>query len=834
MSKCIILSLWAACFISLAAPSGLSQVERTAPPADRPSTGPQHASIPGEFSDARAVRDAVRHAVLPAGDGWRARNPGQLWSTHFDERGFTTRPDSGDWAWGLELLRYGFDGNERPVDDVPTSRAAGGRVTYARDEVLSEWYVNDARGLEHGYTLSRRPPADSEPPALRFALRVRGDCAFALSGDRRDVTFSRTDGTAVLTYSGLLAFDADGRDLPAHFARRGDELQIVVDETGARYPVTIDPLAQQAYFKASNSEADDAFARSVALSGDTLVVGADQEDSNATGVDGNQADNSSVNAGAVYVFVRTGTTWSQQAYLKASNPGVAERFGWAVAISGDTLVVGALGEDSNATGINGDQNDDSASSSGAAYVFVRSGTTWSQQAYIKASNTDDNDQFGGAVALSGDTLVVAAANEDSQATGIDGDESDNSAPLSGAVYVFVRSGTTWSQQAYIKASNAEAIDLFGETVAVSGDTLAVGAIVESSNATGINGDESDNSAAEAGAVYVFTRSGTTWSQQAYIKASNAEEGDHFGKSVALSGDSLVVGAEHEDGGSAGINGDETDNSAFLAGAAYVFVRSGTDWSQQAYLKPAIVDVTGLDSFGSVVAIDGDIVVVSSPFEDSTATGVNGDAGDNGLSNTGAAYAFVRDGTNWSQRAYLKPSANGFSDNFGRAATVSGTTAVIGTLNEDSNATGVGGDRFNDSSQGSGAAWAFDLEPGPWTDLGCATNGLFGAPVLTGTGDAVPGSSGELSLTNARMNTVTLFGVSFGEGAFPAFGGVVKPTLPLDAEFAFSTGAAGSVTMPWASFPALASGTVLVFQFFIADAAHPTGVVLSNGLKVTVP
>ena len=129
----------------------------------------------------------------------------------------------------------------------------------------------------------------------------------------------------------------------------------------------------------------------MAVSGDTVVVGAIGEDSNATGVNGDQSDNSATDSGAAYVFVRSGTNWSQQAYLKASNTGAGDHFGISVAVSGDTVVVGAHGEDSNATGVNGNQSDNSAIDSGAAYVFVRSGTNWSQQAYLKASNTGADD-----------------------------------------------------------------------------------------------------------------------------------------------------------------------------------------------------------------------------------------------------------------------------------------------------------------------------------------------------------------------------------------------------------------------------------------------------------
>ncbi len=163
-------------------------------------------------------------------------------------------------------------------------------------------------------------------------------------------------------------------------------------------------------------------------------------------------------SGAAYVFVRSGGIWTQQAYLKASNTGAGDGFGDSVAVSGDTVVVGASGEDSNATGVDGNQGDNSASHSGAAYVFIRSGGIWTQQAYLKASNTGADDDFGNSVAVSGDTVVVGAYSEDSNATGVDGNQGDNSASASGAAYVFTRSGGIWTQQAYLKASNTGADD----------------------------------------------------------------------------------------------------------------------------------------------------------------------------------------------------------------------------------------------------------------------------------------------------------------------------------------------------------------------------------------
>jgi len=337
---------------------------------------------------------------------------------------------------------------------------------------------------------------------------------------------------------------------------------------------------QQAYIKASNTEANDNFGYTMALSsnGNTLAVGAIHESSNSIGINGGQSNNLAAASGAVYVFARSAGTWTQQAYVKASNTEANDTFGAALGLSvdGNTLAVAAPYEDSNATGIGGNQSDNSAFGSGAVYVFTRSAGTWGQQAYVKASNTAASDFFGYAVGLSGDgnTLAVGASGEDSNATTIGGDQTNNSASAGGAVYVFTRSGAAWSQQAYLKAFNADAYDQLGTSLALSndGNTLAAGAIGEDSNATGINGFESNNAAAASGAVYIFARSGSTWSQQSYVKAPNTGAADTFGGSVALSGDgnTLAVGALGEAGNATGINGNQSDNSAGYAGAVYLY------------------------------------------------------------------------------------------------------------------------------------------------------------------------------------------------------------------------------------------------------------------------
>ena len=244
---------------------------------------------------------------------------------------------------------------------------------------------------------------------------------------------------------------------------------------------------------------EDQFGWAVALSGDGdhLAVGAPQQDNDSAGVNGT-SEGFATDSGAVYTFSRQADNWQAGDYIKASNSGADDRFGYSVAMSADgrTLAVGALQEDGDA---------DASVVSGAAYVFVRD-TGWSEQSYLKAANSDAYDRFGISVSLSADgaTLAVGASDERGNAIGINGAQDDNSA-VSGAAYLFSRDSGVWAQQAYIKPSNTDANDSFGTAVALSSDgaTLAVGAIREDSNATGVNGDQDDNSAERAGAVYLY-------------------------------------------------------------------------------------------------------------------------------------------------------------------------------------------------------------------------------------------------------------------------------------------------------------------------------------------
>jgi hypothetical protein len=311
----------------------------------------------------------------------------------------------------------------------------------------------------------------------------------------------------------------------------------------------------------------------VAISGDIIVVGAPLDDSAATGVNGNDDDHSAIAAGAAYIFERGAGGWRKTAYLKASNTKAFDRFGSSVAVSGNTVIVGADNE--GAIPISTPPH---LSSAGAAYVFSKSGGLWSEQAYLKPSDAASVG-FGYSVAISGDTVIVGAI-----------DLAFLTSP--GSAFVFSRGPGGWQEQAHLKGANAGGFDGFGFSVGASADTLVVGAAF---------GDRG------SGAAHVFARGPGGWQRQARLKASNATQQDFFGKTVAISGDTIVVGAPFESSAATGIDGIEANNGAENSGASYIFRRRDDRWSQLAYVKASNAEEG--DQFGCSVSISGGHVVV---------------------------------------------------------------------------------------------------------------------------------------------------------------------------------------------------------------------------------
>jgi hypothetical protein len=542
--------------------------------------------------------------------------------------------------------------------------------------------------ISPGGAMSQARPTVAATPQLRQVAYIKA--SNAEGGDYFG------DGGANQGHTGSsMAFSRDGNTMAigspyesgGSKGINGDQNDNSIYGSGAVYVFTRrgDGWVQQAYVKASNPGQSDHFGGNVALSadGNTMVVSAYFEASAATGVNGNQNDDSIPQAGAVYVFTRAGANWSQQAYIKASNTGRApvannpadwgdgDQFGFSIALSadGNTLAVGAVSEDSRASSINNTQfqNDDSANTAGAVYVFTRTGSTWSQQAYIKASNADAGDVFGYSVALSadGNDLAASAFDERGSGRGIN-PIPDNFGNGVGAIHVFRRDAGAWRQAAYLKGSKMESTDQLGYSVAISddGNTIAAGAGDEDCLTSGINPPGCDNDSPPrgqaniwVGAAYVFVRNAGIWTEQAFIKASNAAPYNSFGVKLALSGDgnTLAVTAYVEDSGDQGVHGPELrpyltvpvldawrdgKNRADESGAAYYYTRTGTTWTQRAYVKAS--NAQRGDEFGSSVALSGDgkTMVVGAHGEDSAAKGIEGNQADNSAPEAGAAYVFA--------------------------------------------------------------------------------------------------------------------------------------------------------------------------------------------------
>ena len=437
-------------------------------------------------------------------------------------------------------------------------------------------------------------------------------------------------------------------------------------------------IAQSAFLKASNAGGADRFGTALSASGSTLVVGAFREDGD--GSLGGAFNGFNNNSGAAYVYSRdSGGSWLEQALLRASNLDVGDQFGSSVAMSGDTIVVGAPFEDSNPA--LGNANN-SLTDSGAVYVYVKDGNgNWIEQALLKASNAGSGDRFGNSVAIYGDILAVGASFEDS----IAGD--------SGAVYVFTRDvNGLWSQQQLLKAANTNSNDLFGGSISISEDRLVVGAVFE------------DSVFPNSGAAYVFERdSAGNWFQQAFLKASNAGSGDEFGTSVSLSGDRLVVGAVNEDSGR---NANGANNILRESGAAYVFARTSSgSWQQEALLKASNGD--SRDEFGTAVSISGSNVVVGAALENSASSLT---PSDNSLASSGAAYLYSFDAnSSWVEQAIFKAENADVGDEFGTSVVISGNSVIVSAVREDSNPS-IGPASNDDLFSGSGAVYLFSNSP----------------------------------------------------------------------------------------------------------------------------
>ncbi|MGQ0621898.1 MAG: hypothetical protein ACT4QA_18585 [Panacagrimonas sp.] len=736
---------------------------------------------PGEWSAVSEQLLAEDYAVRPSGDGagFRAVNPAQALGFRFADAGLGLGPipardparevialpsaaqSAGDIVDSklapvpsnatvhMSTLAIGRSAAMRALPPV-APQAAGNRVEY-RHPGVTEWYVNRAQGLEHGYTLDARP--EGESGEVRIDVQLGADLSLTQATDSEDLLFRHAGSGRTLRYHKLLVEDARGARLSARLvALEPNQFQIAFDDSGAAYPVTVDPPLVSEDDKII-SEGDGAtnlnFAYSVAVDGDTLLVGRIGD-----------------GIGAAYVFVRSGSTWMRQAKLtppsEMGTVGFASGFGFSVALSGDTAVVGEFAGGGGTTGVvrvfvrSGEAwtlqatlsdsenrrilsltqvaiSGDTILSNGtpgnrgderAVNVFVRSGTTWTSQALLSMDPVPSGT-FSGPVAISGDTALIGAPDS----------------PDGGAAYVYQRSGTTWTRQAKLlpttpnarmgfavalagnlavvgepnetggagfstgatyvfervgeswlllnKLSPPDAGSViqpqFGRSVGVSGNSIVVGqrgsahvflrsgstvtpqarlagqgdgivsdfgfsvAIAGSTIVAGAANEDAEVNTRQ-GYAYVFSRTGTTWMQQARLTAADDATNDNFGWSVALDRDTLVVGARQDSG------------SVPFAGSAQVFVRSGAEWVPQSRLLSSTPGNGG--AFGWSVALDGDTTLVSALQERQ----------DN--SSTGAAYVFVRSGTSWIEQTKFTAADGDRFTRFGQGVAIEGDTVVV--------------------------------------------------------------------------------------------------------------------------------------------------------------
>jgi hypothetical protein len=551
---------------------------------------------------------------------WARRSPGGLVAVNraqrlraqFDRGGVVV--SSGGASLGLSLRAYGYSARLQQLSSV-APRALADRVFYAHRGV-SEWYANGPLGLEQGFTVPA-PPGGRQAGPLTLALALSGDVRGRLSGSSDGVVSTGPGGS--LAYRGLVATDARGRALRASMELRGRDLLVRIAAAGARYPITVDPFVQQAKLTASDGAEFDSLGFSVAISGQTIAVGAP-----AATVGSHE------NQGAVYVFVKPESAWTdgtQTAKLTASDGAAGDRLGESVAISGGTVVAGA-----HSATLRGN------AFQGAAYVFVRPESGWAdgtQTAKLTASHGASFDLLGTSVAIDGDTVVAGAPG----AT-VGGNF------LQGAAYVFVRPASGWAdrtQTAKLTASGGIPEEVLGSSVAIDGHTIVAGA-------------------PSRAAAYVFVEPALGWvdaTDTARLIASDFAPGDNFGSSVAISGQSIAVGAHDAKVGS-------HDNQ----GAVYVFVKPESGWAEATQTaKLTASDGASGDNFGLSVAISGNTVVAGANL---ATVGANADQG--------AAYVFVKPESGWAdgtQTAKLTASGGAPSELLGSSVAVSGLTIIAG-------------------------------------------------------------------------------------------------------------------------------------------------------------
>jgi hypothetical protein len=610
-----------------------------------------------------AVGEAVR-AVDTSREVWRASNREQALESRFEASSVRVSPASGKRALELELAAWGREGARTPAPPaVRTGR--GTRVEYRRG-ALTEWYENGAHGLEQGFTLAAAPGRHGVG-SLELELRVADGWSTEVLPGGRDARFLDGCTEAVFNYSGLRAWDALGTELDASLRAEGSSLVIAVDDRRATYPLQIDPLitTEEAKLGHAGPLADEGFGYSVSVSGDRALVGVPF---------GSGVGNGS---GEAYVFVRSGTSWAQQAKLTPSGSTPGNEFGCSVSLYNNRALIGAR----------------FATNVGRAFFFRYDGANWAEEAILSSTTNQVGSEFGFSVALEAAIAFVSAPMENT--VGFN----------SGTVQGFKRTNGVWNPIGLIYSSNPG--EKMGWSIALSGDRLLVGVPHEDSFVT--NGGRAD----------VWDISMPTWVQETSLWPSPPGAGNRAGWSVALEGNTAILGIPWD------------DDSGTDSGSASVFRRQGGNWFESQILAG---DGAPGDAFGTSVSLDGDYLAVGAPGDDS------------GVLDGGAAYVFERLGTTWLEAAEVLPGDGATGDAFGSAVSVDGDTIVCGAWKDD------------DGAVDAGSAYVFRIQSGPvnYCTAGTSANGCAAALSASGTPSATAASGFLLSAAGVEGSKDGLF------------------------------------------------------------------------------
>jgi hypothetical protein len=517
-------------------------------------------------------------------------------------------PAATEWSLELRWSAVGREGAQAVVAE-PTSPITlqANRASLRHGAGDEQWAANGPRGIEQGFVIAERPAASLARNGDRALAEADGPLVLEIevsglqpelgdaAGGRPGVVLRDAQGIAVLSYTDLSAWDADGRELAARMRVRAGAVELLIDDGKATYPLRIDPLVwsqEQSLLPPPGDSDGGQMGASVALDGDVAIVGAPQS---AIAAD---------QGGAAYVYQRSASSWSAGTVLTASDPIDFQSFGRAVALDGDAAVVtGGPGLDgyaayifirdgaswgpheqarlgtapafgraaavSGTSALFGSPTESNPNpDQGAAYVHVRSASAWTEQQKLSASDGAFNDQFGMAAAIDGDSALVGATGDDNR----------------GSAYVFVRTAASWGQQAKLTASDGAVNDQFGAAVSLRGDSALVGAI----------GDDVGGQI-DQGAAYVFVRNAASWVEQAKLTASDGAASDQLGASVSLGAEVALVGAANSSAGS---------------GATYTFTRSASVWAQDSKITP-LVPMAG-DLFGSAVSLSANVALIGTP------------------------------------------------------------------------------------------------------------------------------------------------------------------------------------------------------------------------------